>query len=236
MDVGVIEGLFVNGGRGLWQQKILGLCSAPWKVPKNAIPWARSSVNLPSMRKFTFVWESAQPVPVEVLFAFHENPANLRQVQPPGLQVEKLVAASRAKVGEEFFLTVRQFGLRLAWVGRWSEVDAPNLLVDQAPKSPLPFFSHRHIFLSGSPIDSSPSRLRDELTLALPGSIARLPFAEFFVRLGLSGIFFYRHWATRRYLRKLVAGIRWQSGDERATQDLVELARGCSAGGKRASR
>jgi ligand-binding SRPBCC domain-containing protein len=188
------------------------------------------------MRKISFVWESAQPVPPEVLFAFHENPANLRHVQPPGLQVEKLEAFSTAQVGQEFRLTVRQFGLRLAWVGVWSEVVPPRLLVDRAPNSPLPFFEHHHIFLSQSTGDSSPGRLRDELTLALPSSITKLPGAEFFTRLALSAVFFYRHWATRRYLRRLVKSTRWQPGDTRATQDLLELARGCSAGGKRASR
>ncbi len=187
------------------------------------------------MEKIFFRWQSPQPVPPEVLFAFHENPANLRHVQPPGLRIEELQAAPQAVAGEGFRLVVRQLGLRLDWRGLWLRVEPPGLLVDTAPEGPLPFFAHHHCFLAPPPGNRSPGILRDEVYLELPQSIAWWPFVAVAVRLALVGMFHYRHAATRRYLRSLVRQVGWTPGDSAKTQRLLELARGCSIGGSSTS-
>ena len=82
----------------------------------------------------------------EEVFSFHEDPRNIRKISPPSLRVEKVACSVPARVGDEFQLTVRQFGIRLEWIGFWEEIDRGHKLTDGAIKSPFLHWRHQHRF------------------------------------------------------------------------------------------
>lgn len=134
--------------------------------------------------------------PVGVVFAFHENPENLRKISPSSLKVKKISAAAHAVPGESFALEASQFGLPIHWIGRWEQVQHPNLLVDVGVQCPFPYFRHSHRFEA---LGGTTTRMIDRVEYALPcgwlGWLAGVTGG----RMALGLMFAARHRATRTY-------------------------------------
>jgi len=133
---------------------------------------------------------------IETVFAFHENPENLRKISPASLKVKKIIADAHAVPGGTFELQASQFGLPIHWIGRWEVVDAPQLLVDVGVRCPFPFFRHTHRF---DAISSEVTRMTDRVEYGLPlgwiGWLAGITGG----RIVLASMFAARHLATRAY-------------------------------------
>jgi hypothetical protein len=147
-------------------------------------------------RRFS-VYERSTPLPASpaAVYAFHEDPRNIRLISPASLRVEQVECAIPAVPGGRFRLRVRQFGLPLDWEGVWEEAVPQERLVDGAIRSPFRHWRHHHLFRASG----DGTVMTDRVEYALPfgllgrlldGSVMRLVFAAMFAA---------RHAATRRF-------------------------------------
>ena len=145
------------------------------------------------------VFQRATILPADIaeVFAFHENPANIRKISPFFLKVIDVQGNTVAAVDDTFALKLRIFGFHLSWNGFWAEVHNPTLLVDTASIFPFQKWRHEHRFESVS----EGTRMTDCVVYELSfGVIGRLFGATVFRVLFLV-MFLGRHLATRNYFK-----------------------------------
>jgi len=151
------------------------------------------------MKKFSVFQRSVllDGTPGEV-YAFHEDPRNISKISPPSLKVKRVECSVPARAGEEFRLSVSQFGLLLEWVGVWEEVSPHLRLVDGARKSPFKHWRHQHLFTPRGAGTLMTDRVEYSLPLGIVGKLLDVTVMKmvFFV------MFQARHAATRAYFSK----------------------------------
>ena len=135
---------------------------------------------------------------IEALYNFHLDMKNLQAISPEGIKVTLLNEGFVPKEGGVLRLrTVKNF-IPMIWEVRIDKMDAPNLLVDVAMKSPFKSWRHSHIFTQ---IDENLCELKDEVEYTLPfGFIGSL--FDFFVQFELESMFNYRHLITQQILEE----------------------------------
>lgn len=145
----------------------------------------------------TFLFEASTPVTAspEALFAFHENPANIRLIAPASLKLASVECAERAVEGGEFRIRARQFGLPIDWTGRWEVVEPPVRLVDVGVRSPFARWRHSHSFRA----EGGGSVMTDRVEYLLGGGVAGYWISALVLPMIFAGMFRARHRATRRY-------------------------------------
>jgi ligand-binding SRPBCC domain-containing protein len=138
-----------------------------------------------------FETEQWVPYPVELVFAFFANPANLMHLMAPGLKtrIEDLrvvpaaarpVAADPARrfrsmaagVGSEIAISFRPVGwipFRLRWRARIVEFDWNSHFVDEQVKGPFAVFRHRHGIEAEVREGVEGTLVSDRIEFALPG-------------------------------------------------------------------
>jgi ligand-binding SRPBCC domain-containing protein len=136
------------------------------------------------------------------VYGFHEDPRNISKISPPSLKVERVECSVPAVAGEEFRLSVSQFGLPLEWVGIWEEAVPDSRLVDGARKSPFRHWRHHHLFQS----EGAGTVMTDRVEYALPfGVLGRLLDATV-MKVVFTAMFLARHKATAAYFTKSKKG------------------------------
>ena len=150
----------------------------------------------------TLVYETTTRIraSVQALFDFHQDPANLHRIQPPGVRVVAVVLPAEWRVGACVSVRVRILGLvPQAWEVRLEEVCPPTRLVDVAVRGPYPVWRHVHAFREDGPGHST---LTDRVEYQPPwGRFGRLLDRVFF-RPQLAVMFAWRQWRTRRLLEQ----------------------------------
>ena len=143
------------------------------------------------------VFESSTPVATspEALYAFHENPENMRHIAPRSLAVQEIICQKQAKAGDTFRIRATQFGLPIRWTGQWEKAEAPGVLVDIALSSPFAIWRHSHIF---SPHQQG-ALLTDRVEYLLKGGLAGWIVSRAILPVLFAGMFRSRHAATRRH-------------------------------------
>jgi len=138
---------------------------------------------------------------VERVFAFHENPENLRKIAPASLRIRAITCAPHAVVGENFELSATQFGVPIHWRGVWEVVDSPSQLVDGAEKSPFAYWRHSHLFAR----EGGGCRMTDRVECLLPGGWAGRLVGALVLPVVFGAMFRARHAATRDWFRRTAA-------------------------------
>lgn len=137
------------------------------------------------------------PVPQEAAFAFHLDPANLRQISPPWIRVSRLVLPPTLRVGSRLQLDVRAFGLLpQRWEVEISELVAPQTMVDVAVQSPYRFWRHTHTFQAVT----GGTEMIDRVEYELPFGAAGRLLDPWMHRPFLAAFFRFRHRRTRELL------------------------------------
>lgn len=144
------------------------------------------------------VYEMFLKVPVEKVWEFHSSAEALNALTPPGKHLRVLSSDLAVRNGALHELESQQFGMRLVWAARISDVTPPFGFTDTAEKSPFAFWQHRHEFRP----EGNGTRLVDTLTYALPfGPLGQL--ADWlFVRRQVDSLFAFRHAATKNELER----------------------------------
>ena len=147
-----------------------------------------------------FVKETVIDAGIDEVYAFHENPENVRQISPGWQRVAEVRARQTAVPGESFVLKIRLFGvIPLVWEGVWRTVEKPTLLVDEIVRGPFYSWRHEHRFRATGP---SQTLMTDHVTYQFfPGALGRF-FGETAGRLQFHFMFADRQARTRRWLRE----------------------------------
>jgi len=144
---------------------------------------------MPRFRKSAWI-----DAPVEVVFAFHEEPDALERLTPPWAPVQVLERSGGIAPGGRVSLLIPIGPWRVKWVAEHTSYEKNRLFTDVQIQGPFRFWRHRHEF--------EPSRggalMTDDIEFGLPGDPAASLLAGWAVRLQLNRMFTYRHEAARR--------------------------------------
>ena len=139
------------------------------------------------------------PVPVAVLWDWHQRPEAFAELVPPWEEARILGEIPPIETGREVTIRTGRFPFRMLWVARYREVDPGREFVDEQIRGPFAYWLHRHRM---TPIDAHRSLLEDLVEYRLPlGSLGRA-VAGAFVRGRLEKRFTFRHEATLASLRR----------------------------------
>ena len=120
------------------------------------------------------------PVPLDRVFHFFSNPANLPRLMPPELAAEirsiegpsppgeekRRSSPASAGVGTQITLSVRllpPLPLRASWVARIVEFEPGSHFTDVQVKGPFRYWRHRHGFESARRAEADGTLVRDDL-------------------------------------------------------------------------
>jgi ligand-binding SRPBCC domain-containing protein len=128
------------------------------------------------------------PAPLERVFPFFSDAANLQRITPPevGFQIETPLPLEM-RVGATLDYRLRLFGVPFRWRTRITTWDPPHGFIDEQVRGPYRLWRHVHAFRP----DADATVMTDEVHYALPlapvGEIA-----HFAVRRQLERIFDFR--------------------------------------------
>jgi len=154
------------------------------------------------------------PFPVELVFAFFANPANLPHIMPPALKTRiedvrllpppprpvspdptRRVLSIAAGIGSEIlisFLPVPWVPKRASWMARITEFVWNSHLCDEQVRGPFTEFRHRHGIEPETREGQEGTLVIDEIEFALPYGIAGQLGCQL-VKRQLAKSFAYRH-------------------------------------------
>lgn len=133
------------------------------------------------------------PFPVELVFAFFANPANLPHLMPPEVQARvedvrlqppppRPVPADPARrfqsvaagVGSEIlmsFYPIKWLPQRMSWTSRIVEFAWNSHFIDEHVRGPFAAFRHRHGIAAETRDGTEGTRVTDAIDYAMPGGI-----------------------------------------------------------------
>lgn len=132
------------------------------------------------------------PRPLEEVFAFFSNPANLALLSPPWIRFEILTPLPvTMRVGLRLDYRVRVRGLPLRWQSRIDAWEPPHRFMDVQTRGPFRSWRHTHSF-AALPDGTG---CRDDLEYTVWGGAL---VDRWFVRRDVERIFQYREEQLRR--------------------------------------
>jgi len=138
--------------------------------------------------------------PVAALFDFHQDPANLHRINPPGVRVTRLSPPPQWRAGALLGVSVSILGLfRQDWEVRLEEVSPPVRLVDVALRGPYRAWRHVHTFQE---IEPGLSWLMDRVEYLPPGGRWGRRLDPWVFGPQLAVLFAWRHRRTRQWLER----------------------------------
>ena len=136
--------------------------------------------------------------PVEAVAEFHYRPGAMKRLTPPPIVVQ-LHRAEPLANGSRTDFTLWFGPLPFRWLAVHSRVDRRSGFTDTQQLGPLKRWVHAHHWKATGP---TTTLLEDTITYehyrGLRGLLTRLLFAPPL----LAGMFAYRHWVTRRAVKK----------------------------------
>ena len=160
---------------------------------QNLLPDGKTKRN--GMRRYqTEMWVDA---PIDKVFEFFSNPANLEQITPPWLKF-KMVQPEHLSIGPGTIIDyrLRLHGIPITWQSEITEWNPPNHFIDVQTKGPYRHWAHTHEFNEAG----TGTFIRDSVDYKVPGGylVDRL-----FVRKDIERIFTYR----KSKLRELMMAV-----------------------------
>ena len=135
---------------------------------------------------------------VEALYRFHQDPANLHRINPPGVWVAELRMPKEWKSGAILGVRVSILGiLTQDWEVSLEEVSPPCRLVDVALRGPYSQWRHIHSFQEVGP---KVALLTDRVEYLPPWGRWGLLLDRWVFRPQLALLFAWRHRQTKRIL------------------------------------
>jgi deoxyribodipyrimidine photo-lyase len=152
--------------------------------------WDPSLHHLPTPMP-TFILERTQTVPgdLDTVFAFFEDPHNLRRITPPWLRFEVRWASDPSvQLGTRIRYTIHWLGLPMRWESRIARYEQNQCFADEMLRGPYRSWFHTHTFRAVPHGIEVHDRVEYSLPLGPLGSLVH----RIMVRRQLEAIFDYR--------------------------------------------
>jgi ligand-binding SRPBCC domain-containing protein len=145
------------------------------------------------------VYHQQIPLPLEQVFPFFSNAANLETITPPWVGFEILTPQPiEMREGALIDYRIRLHGLPLRWRTRITVWDPPHRFVDEQIRGPYTLWRHEHRFEANAEGTRMTDRIEYRIALDwMPGAGL---VHRFFVRPDLERIFGYRREALAKAL------------------------------------
>lgn len=151
------------------------------------------------MKKQRFTKQTEIKAPVEVVFAWHEQPGAVDKLTPPWERVEVLERSESLRPGTRVVFRVLTGPISKLWVAEHTEYNPPREFADIQISGPFAYWHHRHRF---EPTPIGTTLMIDDVEYALPGGWIGELFGGGFVRVKLKKMFDYRHQVVKNELEK----------------------------------
>ncbi|TSA39636.1 CDP-paratose 2-epimerase [bacterium] len=140
------------------------------------------------MREYTLDCQFVIAKPLDEVFAFFSDVANLERITPPFLNFKILTPGVEMTLGARIDYQIRLHGLPIRWKTRISAWEPPFRFVDEQLSGPYRQWIHEHTFkaVPGGVL------MRDLVRYAVPGGVLAPMIHGLFVRRDLERIFAYR--------------------------------------------
>ena len=134
--------------------------------------------------------------PLEAVAAFHADTSALKILNPPFVfvQLHRVDPMAEGSISE---FTLWMGPLPIRWRAVHSGV-GPNGFTDTLEDGPMKSWRHTHKFVE---IDGETTQIHEHIEYEYPAGWRGLASRILFGPLGLTALFAYRKWATRRNLR-----------------------------------
>ena len=139
---------------------------------------------------YYLIREQVIPAPVEQVWEYFCNPANLNEITPPDMNFEivrgadiKMYAGQLIEYRVEFIR-----GIRSLWLTEIAHVQANRYFVDEQRVGPYRFWYHEHTFEPSG----GGTRMIDKVTYVVPYGVFGDALNSIWIRKRLEGIFDYR--------------------------------------------
>jgi ligand-binding SRPBCC domain-containing protein len=134
--------------------------------------------------------------PLEAVAAFHADTSALKILNPPFVfvQLHRVDPMAEGSISE---FTLWMGPLPIRWRAVHSGV-GPNGFTDTLEDGPMASWRHTHKFVE---IDGETTQIHEHIEYEYPAGWRGLASRILFGPLGLTALFAYRKWATRRNLR-----------------------------------
>jgi ligand-binding SRPBCC domain-containing protein len=150
------------------------------------------------LRKRTLETSLWLPRPIDAVFAFFTDVANLDAITPPWVGFEILTPRPvELRTGAIIDYRLRLHGIPVGWRTEITHWDPPRGFVDEQRRGPYRLWVHRHEFEE----EAGGTRVRDRVEYAVPGGPLEPLVHRLFVAPDLRALFAHRH----RRLRELLA-------------------------------
>lgn len=148
------------------------------------------------MREHHLIVSQTIPAPLERVFAFYADAANLEAITPPYLKfriTSPQPITMRPGVLIDYSLSLH--GIPFSWRTEITDWEPGVRFVDRQVKGPYKQWIHEHTFRP-DPVDPARTIVNDHVRYAIYGGVLAEPVHKVFVRPRLDAIFAYRQTAT----------------------------------------
>ena len=129
------------------------------------------------------------PRPLEEVFAFFADAANLERITPPFLRFSvHSMSTPTIQQGTEITYRLRLHGLPISWTSRIAEWEPPYRFTDVQIRGPFRLWHHRHEFTG----EQQGTRIRDTVHCRAPGAWLQRTLRLSWIEKDLEQIFSYR--------------------------------------------
>jgi ligand-binding SRPBCC domain-containing protein len=156
----------------------------------------RSKARAKIMPRFT--QQITLPRPLDAVWDFFLQPANIVRVAPPELHMKLVEGPERLELGSKIILKGRRWGIPQRVVSEVVTFEPKVMFADEQRQGPFKKWRHTHRFETVS----EGTRVEDVIDFEPPGGLLGLIVTEAFVRKDLEWIFGYR----AEKLRELLGG------------------------------
>jgi len=147
-------------------------------------------------REYKLIREQWVPQSIEAAFAFFSRPENLQAITPGWLDFRIVSVDAELRTGSIIKYRLRWHGVPLSWTTEITEWDPPHAFVDTQISGPYALWRHEHRLTP----ENQGTRIRDQVTYALPFGVLGHITHQLFVRRDVESIFDFR----QRRLKELL--------------------------------
>ncbi|ARM30780.1 cyclase [Prosthecochloris sp. HL-130-GSB] len=139
----------------------------------------------------TLTYTQFIPAPIEEVWSFFSNPANLKKITPPDMQFTIVSRPETTELFEGMRISYRLaplLNLPVGWVTRITSVDKPVMFEDEQVEGPYEYWHHKHTFTA---VEGG-VRMTDRISYRLPYGAVGEMIDTLVIHRRLEEVFAYR--------------------------------------------